>query len=67
MEDVVMAALDHVDRVDLNVAQVLHRQARGLGPVAERHGGIEPLGVQPDAPGASLGEHVGFAGSPGHG
>ena len=48
-------------------AQVLHHQARRLGPVAERRGGIEPLGVQPDAPGASLGEQVGFAGCPGHG
>ena len=58
VEDVVVAALDHVDGVDLHVAQVLHGGARRLGPVAERRWRIEPLGAQPDAPGAGLGERV---------
>src|SRR5262245_2429632 len=61
-EDVMMAALDHVDRVDLHVAQVLHRSASGRRTVAKRRGALEPLCPQPDVPGASLGERVGLAG-----
>ena len=49
IEDVVVAAFDHIDGVDLHIAQMLHRGARRLGPVAERRGRIEPLRVQPDA------------------
>src|SRR5204863_471433 len=67
IQDVVVAALDHVDGVDLNVAQVLHGKARRLGPVPEWHGSIEPLGVQPDASGPRLGEGVGLAGGQWHG
>ena len=67
VQDVVVAALDHVDGVDLHVAQMLHRRARRLRPVAERRGRIEPLRAQPDASGSSLGERVGFAGGRGHG
>ena len=35
-QDVVMAALDHVDRVDLHIAEVLDRAAGRLGAIAER-------------------------------
>jgi hypothetical protein len=59
----VVAALDHVDRVDLHVAQVLYGRARRLGPVAERCGLIEPLRVQSDAPSAGLAERCRLHGS----
>ena len=51
-EDVVVAALDDVDGVDLHVAQVLDRRARRLRPVAERRRLVEPLRAEPDAAGA---------------
>src|SRR5215470_4902170 len=65
-EDVMMAALDHIDRVDLHVTQVLHRRAGGLGTVAEWRFGLKPLRPQPDASGASLGERVGLLGNRAH-
>src|SRR5262245_29410980 len=65
-QNVVVATLDHVDRVDLDVAQVLYRGPRRLGPAAERHGRVEPLRVQPDTLRLSLAEQLGFAGNPGH-
>ena len=49
VEDVVVAALDDVDGVDLHVAEMLDRRARRLRPVAERRRRVEPLGVEPDA------------------
>ena len=51
VEDLVVAALDHVDRVDLHVSQVLDRGARRRGPRAERRGLVKPLGAQPDPSG----------------
>ena len=57
VEDLVMAALDHVDGVDLHIAQVLHRGARRPGPAAERRVFVEPLGAQPEAPGVRVAEH----------
>ena len=56
VEDVVMAALDHMDGVDLYVAEVLDRGAGRLGSVTERRGLVEPLGAQPDASGVRLAE-----------
>jgi hypothetical protein len=53
VQDLVVAALDHVDGVDLHVTEVLHRRARGLWPVAEGRLFVEPLRAQPDAPGIS--------------
>ena len=50
-EDVMVAALDDVDGVDLHVAQVLDRGPRRLSPAAERRRLVEPLRVQPDASG----------------
>ena len=59
VEDVVMAALDDVDRVDLQVAQVRHRCRRGRRAGAEGLGGIEPLGMQPDSARLGRGEQEG--------
>src|SRR5258708_37244852 len=56
VEDVVMAALDDVDGVNLQVAQVRHRCRRGLGPGAEGFGGVQALGMQPDSAGLDGGE-----------
>ena len=53
VEDVVMAALDDMDGVDLHVAQVRHRCRRGLRARAEGFDGVQALGMQPDS--ASLG------------
>jgi hypothetical protein len=63
VEDVMVRALDHVDRVDLHVAQMLDRGARRLRPVAERRRRIEALGAQPDAPGLGIGKGVRFGGA----
>ena len=49
VEDVVVAALDDVDGVDLHIAEMLDRQPRRLGVVAERRRMVEPLGREPDA------------------
>ena len=49
VEDVVLAALDDVDGVNLQVAQVRHRRRRGLGAGAEGFGGVQALGMQPDS------------------
>ena len=62
-----VAALDHVDGVDLHVAQVLDRVARCLGTVPERRWRIEALGVQPDVSGGGLGERDGLVRRLGHG
>jgi hypothetical protein len=67
VEDVVMAAFNHVDGIDLDVAEMLHRGARRLRPVAERRGPVEPLGAQPDASGVGFGEREGCLGRAGHG
>ena len=67
IENVVMAAFDHIDGVDLHVAQMRNRRARRLRPVAERRGAVEPLGAQPDASGIGFGEREGGLGRAGHG
>ncbi len=59
-----MAAFDHMDGVDLHIAQMLHRGARCLGPVAKGRVCVEPLGMQPDASGVGLGEGEGLEGHP---
>jgi hypothetical protein len=56
VEDVVMAALDDVDGVNLQVAQVGHRCRRGLRAGAEGFGGIQVLGMEPDSAGPDGGE-----------
>ena len=55
-EDVMMAALDHMNGVDLHITEMLDRGLRGLRAVAERRLGIEPLGAQPDRSGCGLGQ-----------
>ena len=65
VENVMMAALDHMDGVDLDVAEVIHRCCYGLRPVAKRLSRIEPLGVQPDSPGLGFGQGTGV-GRAGH-
>jgi hypothetical protein len=66
LQDVVMATLDHVDRVDLHVAEMLDRRARGRGTVAERRVLVEPLRPQPDAPRVGVGETEGQSGRTRH-
>jgi len=52
----VVAALDHMDGVDLHVAEVLDGGASGLGSITEGRGLVEPLRAQPDAFGVRLGK-----------
>ncbi len=59
MENVMMAALDHMDGVDLHVAEMIHRRGNGLRPLAKRLARIQPLGMQPDSPGFGLGQGTG--------
>jgi hypothetical protein len=47
VKNVVMTTFDHVDRVDLHVAEMLDRCARGRGSIAERRVFVEPLGAEP--------------------
>src|SRR5665213_3024078 len=61
-QHVVMRALDDVDGVDLHIAEMLDRGGGGRGPGAERRRSVEPLGVQPDAPGLEPGQGMGFGG-----
>jgi hypothetical protein len=56
VEDVVMAALDDVDGVNLQVAQVRHRCRSGLRTGAEGFGGVQALGMQPDSAALDGGE-----------
>ncbi len=51
-----MGALDHMDHVDLHIAQMLDRRRHRVRPRAERRARIKPLRGQPDAPGFGLGE-----------
>jgi hypothetical protein len=54
--DVVMAALDDVDGLNLQVAQVRHGCRRGLRAGAEGFGGVQALGMQTDSAGLDGGE-----------
>ena len=49
-EDVMVRPLDHVDGVDLHVAEVRHRRRGRRRPGAERRRRVEPLRGEPDAP-----------------
>src|ERR1700754_2045289 len=67
-EDVVVAALDDIDRVDLDIAQMLDGGLRCARPGPERLGPVQPLGAEPDIPGPGLGQVPGgLAGDMGHG
>ena len=61
-----VAALDHVDGVDLHIAQMLDGPARGLRPAAERRRFVKPLRAQPYAQGEGGGEGDGSGGAAGH-
>ncbi len=54
VKDVVVAALDDMDRVDLHIAEVFHGRGRPLraGPEGRRFS--EPLSVEPDLPRAGF-------------
>src|SRR5271167_3517638 len=56
VENVVMAALDDVDGVNLQVAQMRHRCRRGLRAGAEGFVGVQALRMQPDSAGLDGGE-----------
>ena len=62
-----MRALDHVDRVDLDIAEVLDRGAHRAGAVAEGRRRVEPLGMQPEPAGVGGGEREGRAAGRRHG
>ena len=53
-ENVVVTALDHVDGVDLHIAEMGDRIRHGLRPCTERHRQVEALGGKPDPPGLTL-------------
>src|SRR6185503_11460175 len=56
IEDLMVAALDNVDGVDLHIAKVLDRCADRFRAVAERRGLVQALGTQPQAPRACPGQ-----------
>ena len=56
VENVVMAALDDEDGVNLQVAEVRHRCRRGVWAGAKGFGGVQALGIQPDSAGLDGGE-----------
>ncbi len=58
-----VAALDHVDGVDLHVAEMFDRGGHRLRPLAERRRGVEPLGAQPDPAGLGLAQGMGGNGA----
>jgi hypothetical protein len=51
-----MAALDDVDGINLQVAQVRHRCRGGLRAGAEGFGAVQALGMQPDSAALDGGE-----------
>ena len=56
VEDMVMAALNDIDGVNLQVAQMRHRCGRSLRAGTEGLGGVQSLGTQPDSTGLRGGE-----------
>ena len=60
-EDVMVAAFDHIDGVDLHIAEMLHRGLRRRGSVAKRRRRIEALRAKPDASGGGFGERNGLS------
>jgi len=62
-----MAPLDHVDGVDLQIAQMLYGAKGRVSPVAKRRPLIEALGAKPDAPRLHFVERDGVARCLGHG
>src|SRR4029077_19858396 len=56
----VMAALDHVDRIDLHIAEVSYCIRSASAALPTRVARVEPLGAQPDLPGLCRRERKGF-------
>ena len=59
-QDVMVRALDDVDRIDLHVAEVFDSEARRYRAVAKGRARIEALGVEPDAAGVGDAQFHGF-------
>ena len=59
IENMMVRALDHVDGVDLHVAEMLDRRRNRPGAAAERCRRIEPLAAQPDLAGLGLAQGTG--------
>ena len=55
-QDVMMAAFNNVDRVDLEIAKMFNRRAGRVGTVAERLSLVEALRAKPDSPRDALGK-----------
>ena len=66
-QDMMMAPLDDVDGVDLQIAQMLYGEKGRVPPGAKRRPLIEALGVKPDAPRLHFIERNGVARRLGHG
>src|SRR5512141_614275 len=62
-ENMVVAALDDIDGVDLDIAEMGNHGGGGLRSRSERLGRVEPLRAQPDAPGLHLAQGMGSYGS----
>lgn len=50
IQDMMMAAFDHMDRVDLDIAKMFDRRPRCLRSGSEGSTLIEPLRPQPESP-----------------
>ena len=59
-ENMVVAALDDVDGVDLHIAEMFDGGGCRLRALAERRRRIEPLGAEPDPPGLGPGQGMRF-------
>jgi hypothetical protein len=59
-ENMVMAALDDVDGVDLHIAEMFNGGGGRLRALAERPRRVEPLGAEPDPPGLGPGQGMRF-------
>src|SRR5690242_1240326 len=60
MEEVVVAALDHVDGVDLHIADMFDRDRDRSRSLADRRCRVQALCLQPDAARQGFGQEVGF-------
>jgi hypothetical protein len=59
----VVAALDDIDGIDLDIAEMANHGGGGVRSRSEGLSRIEPLRAQPDAPGLRLAQGKGYRGS----
>jgi len=59
-EDVMVAAFDHMDRVDLDIAEMLHRRRCCRRAVAEGRIAVKPLRPHPDPLGGRFRQRIRF-------